>query len=164
MAADRAAANAHAGEPWRNAQEVFMFWSGRQAGRRRGRAWESAFPPCWVPRRARALSWHPTSCLLPCGYCTLALLHPPCAFSISITVPCTPVGGWGSDSDRVVASAIGGGLLPGIPACKRSLIFASGERPEHHSGTACPVRPGRSDGNAKPIAFTLQARSTREGP
>ena len=160
MAADRADANAHAGEPWRNAQEVFMFWSGRQAGRRRGRAWESAFPPCWVPRRARALSWHPTSCLLPCGYCTLALLHPPCAFSISITVPCTPVGGWGSDSDRE-CSAIGGGLLRRV---KDRIIFASGERPEHHSGTACPVRPGRSDGNAKPIAFTLQARSTREGP
>ena len=162
MAADRAAANAHAGEPWRNAQEVFMFWSGRQAGRRRGRAWESAFPPCWVPRRARALSWHPTSCLLPCGYCTLALLHPPCAFSISITVPCTPVRA-GGDPIRIVSARLSGVDCYG--ACRKDrLIFASGERPAHHSGTACPVRPGRSDGNAKPIAFTLQARSTREGP
>ena len=91
---------------------------------------------------------------------------PPCAFSISITVPCTPVGGWGSDSRIGVVLSGGGGLRSyRIPACKRSLIFASGERPEHHSGTACPVRPGRSDGNAKPIAFTLQARSIRvKGP
>ena len=164
MAADRAAANAHAGEPWRNAQEVFMFWSGRQAGHRRGSAWESAFPPCWVPRRARALSLHPSSTHLLC--CRVAIARwlrcdPPCAFSISITVPCTPVGGWGSDSDRE-CSAIGGGLLRRV---KDRIIFASGERPEHHSGTACPVRPGRSDGNAKLIAFTLQARSIRvKGP
>ena len=70
----------------------------------------------------------------------------------------------GGDPIRIVSRVLSGVDCYRLPACKRSLIFASGERPEHHSGTACPVRPGRSDGNAKPIAFTLQARSTREGP
>ena len=87
---------------------------------------------------------------------------PPCAFSISITVPCTPVRA-GGDPIRIVSARLSGVDCYG--ACRKDrLIFASGERPAHHSGTACPVRPGRSDGNAKPIAFTLLARSTREGP